>query len=197
MSTPGERTETRNWRYVVLLGGILTAFVASGLGIWLLGDHGDGDKTPITPPAAYETLIPPIDVPGMVGATLSPPVRDGALEFTVAGSRCGVIRLGEREAKGEFCTVRVLVHNIGDTARRLPVAAQHGQGSDNVRYASDPALIDAGVAAGGRENPWQAEIRPGETRLGMLIFEVPRGVKLVSVELHESPTSPGAKVTLN
>ncbi|WP_412541474.1 DUF4352 domain-containing protein [Longispora sp. K20-0274] len=200
MSTPGERTETRNWRYVVLLCGILTAFVASGLAIWLGGGIGDGtDDSPITPPAAYETEIPTSFLfgPGQPPGTPLPPVRDGALEFTVAPGRCGVVRIGQVEAKGEYCTVRVAIRNTGDTSRKLPLAAQFSVASDNVRYPMDAAALAAGAAENGRDNPWTADIKPGETRPGMLVFDVPRRSKLISLELHESPTSPGAKVTLN
>ncbi|MGY0234832.1 DUF4352 domain-containing protein [Longispora urticae] len=201
MSTPGERTETRNWRYVVLLCGILTAFVASGLGIWVLGGPGDSDDTsPITPPASYETenagflFGPP---PGGPPTTMLPPVRDGALEFAVAPGRCGIVRIGGIEAKGEFCAVRLQVRNNGDVKRRLVLTDQSALGSDGVRYTVDPAVVAAGAAENGRDNPWTADIAPGEVRFGVFLFDVGRRTKLVSLELHESPSSPGAKVTLN
>jgi hypothetical protein len=130
-----------------------------------------------------------------VDAKVGEPARDGTLAFTVTGVRCGVARLGEgalREtAEGELCLIDVAVVNVGRDARTFAGAAQRAFDTGSRDFPYDAA---AQTPAGG--DRLLREIRPGDRAAGPLVFDVPKGARLASVVLRETPFSAGVRVTL-
>lgn len=111
--------------------------------------------------------------------------------------QCGVGQVGNellnRKAQGQYCLVTVKVKNVGNEARTLAASNQHAYNAAGQKYDADSTasiyLDDAGRAL-------YEDINPGNSVDGTLVFDVPRDVKLVRLELHDSPLSGGVTVTL-
>jgi hypothetical protein len=147
-------------------------------------------KQPVA--AAEPTKKAPPPPPG-----LGDKVRDGKFEFVVSKVDCAHRSVGpehlQRTAKGKFCLVRLSVRNIADGARYFLGHAQKAYDAEGTAYGDD-AL--AGVYANRDTQTFLEKLDPGERVSGNLVFDVPRPVKLVRLELHDSPLSRGAKVAL-
>lgn len=126
------------------------------------------------------------------------PVRDGRFEFVVQKVACGQDSVGqgglEQTAQGQYCLVTLSVKNIGDRSQTLADSAQKGIGSNGAEYSTDGL---AGIYANGTENQtWLTDINPGNQVTGVIVFDLPKGVELVKLELHDSTFSQGVEVRL-
>ena len=125
-------------------------------------------------------------------------VRDGRLEFVVRSVQCGVGQIGpdyaDARAQGQFCLISLTVKNVGDRPHTMPDGAQKGYGTNGAQYGTNSA---AGLYANVSGNPvWITEINPGNAVTGTIVYDLPRGVELAQLELHDSLTSAGVKVDL-
>lgn len=123
--------------------------------------------------------------------------RDGKFAFTVTKIKKGVHRVGDQyfgqTAQGQFVLVSVTVRNIGDEARTFHNSSQKLTDSQGRDFDADGR---ATVAMGEQSNAFLTDINPGNGVKGVLIFDVPRGVRLKSLELHDSPFSGGVTIPL-
>lgn len=131
---------------------------------------------------------------GKIGTT----VRDGTFEFVVRSVQCGVGQIGPdyagERAQGQFCLVSLTVKNIGDQAQTMTDDVQSGYGSDGAQYGTNPT---AGIYANEPNNQvWPAEIDPGGEVTGTIVYDLPHGVELAQLELHDSPASAGVMIDL-
>jgi hypothetical protein len=155
------------------------------------GTSGDAGADSPEQPAPVEP--PPADaLPG-----LGEPVTDGEFTFTVdsverIGSTVGDEWVNET-AQGEFVLIRVTVTNTGDEPRDL-------NAWDQDLYDDQGRLFEARsgwflVEGGG--NSLFRTVNPGNTVVGApLLYDVPPGVELDHVELHDTWYSRGASVAL-
>jgi hypothetical protein len=71
------------------------------------------------------------------------PVRDGTFQFTVHSTTCGSRTVGSspftQHAKGEFCTVKLDVRNVGDRQQRLDASSQKAVSSGGQMFTPQPA----------------------------------------------------------
>lgn len=131
------------------------------------------------------------------GAKLGTAVRDGKFEFTVTKVTCGIKQVGSgvvsKKAQGQYCKIAVTVSNIGSEAQMFASSSQYAYNAAGVKYDADGAaeiyLADAGAA-------FLNNINPGNRVAGTLVFDIPVGQKLASLELHDSPFSDGVTVNL-
>ncbi len=125
------------------------------------------------------------------------PVRDGKFEFVVKNVKCGVRSLGDefvgRKAQGQFCLVTLTVQNIGDESQTFSDSDQRGHDSKGREYTPDS---EAGLYANENTDVWLNEINPGNKITGILVFDIPDGTKLTTLELHDSAFSGGVEVAL-
>lgn len=125
------------------------------------------------------------------------PARDGKFEFTVSGVTCGQTRVGNEyfgeDAQGEFCMVNMTIKNIGNESQSLFADNQYAYDATNKRYSADSG---ASIYASSNGSTWYDQINPGNSVSGAVIFDVPKGTKLVTAELHDSALSGGVKVNL-
>lgn len=123
--------------------------------------------------------------------------RDGKFAFTVTKIKKGVRRVGNeyvgRTAQGQFVLVYVTVVNIGDEARTFDSSSQKLTDADGRQFDAD---TEATITMGDESKAFLEDINPGNRVHGILVFDVPAGVKLKSLELHDSPFSGGVKVPL-
>ncbi|WP_232050293.1 DUF4352 domain-containing protein [Actinoplanes sp. OR16] len=124
-------------------------------------------------------------------------VRDGKFEFTVSKMKCGVDSVGSdllgQKAQGEYCLIDIKVKNIGKEAQTFIDSAQKAFDAEEVEYSVDSS---AAIYANGESQLLLNEINPGNSAKGKLIFDVPSGTKLTSLELHDSLFSGGVTVKL-
>jgi len=156
-----------------------------------------------------------VDTRPRVGAV----VRDGALSFVVGQVRCHVAAVGPsdspvRPEHGQFCQVELTIRDVGAGPVVFEAAAQRATGSGGAFYlpipeadlavngASDaiaPHDLSGDPVAGDSEAPTPAAdppLQPGESRHVALVYDVPHGVSLSTIELHTSSYTQGVTVTL-
>jgi hypothetical protein len=125
------------------------------------------------------------------------PVRDGQFEFTVATLGCGhadlVNGILRAQAQGQFCVVEMSVLNIGDEPRHFADGLQKAYGPDGDQYAAD---THAGVVANGSGAAVWNVINPGNSVQAKVVFDIPGGATITTVELHDSALSGGVRVTV-
>ncbi|SCF16333.1 protein of unknown function (DUF4352) [Micromonospora viridifaciens] len=174
-------------RKTTTLALIATGLVALGCGAGST-DEGTGSKA---------------DAGGAKGddkpktAKIGQPARDGKFEFTVKSSKCGVAKIGNdmlgAKAQGQFCLVTVNVKNIGKEPQTLSDANQKAYAADGTEYSTDSG---AAIYANKDQQTLFNEINPGNEVTGVLVFDIPKKVKLAKLELHDSVFSGGVEVSL-
>ena len=130
-------------------------------------------------------------------AAVGQAVRDGKFEFTVQKLKCGVVKVGDSflsdKAQGQFCLVTVKVTNIGKQAQTFDDSDQKAYGSNNAQFSTDSA---AGLDVNENDETFLDDINPGNSVVGVLVFDIPKTAKLAKLELHDSPFSDGVLVTV-
>ncbi|BCL12393.1 hypothetical protein GCM10017556_01320 [Micromonospora sagamiensis] len=130
-------------------------------------------------------------------AKVGQPARDGKFEFTVKSSKCGVAKIGTdllgQKAQGQFCLITVNVKNIGKEAQMFDGSSQKAYAADGTEYSADSG---AAMYANKNAETFLNDINPGNQVTGVVVFDIPKNVKLTKLELHDSPFSGGVDVTL-
>lgn len=137
------------------------------------------------------------EVVSTTGGQIGRPVRDGRFVFTVTALRCGVGRVGDEyvnvEPKGTFCLLDLTVKNGGTTAELFDSTSQKGYDANGAEFSTD---LQAEVFVNNEARNLMDEIPPGSQVKGSLVFDVPEGSRLTTVVLHQSFSSPGARISL-
>ncbi|WBB76627.1 DUF4352 domain-containing protein [Micromonospora sp. WMMD1128] len=130
-------------------------------------------------------------------ATIGKPARDGKFEFTVKSARCGVAKVGSSmlgaKAQGQFCLVTVNVKNIGKESQMFDGSSQKAYAANGTEYSADGT---AALYANQDAETFLNDINPGNQVTGVVVFDIPKNVKLARLELHDSPFSGGVTVSL-
>lgn len=132
---------------------------------------------------------------GATAANIGTPVRDGKFEFTVATIDPGVSTIGTdpltATAQGQFVLVHLTVRNIGDQQQLLDQSAQQMIDQRGRQLSSAPGdafLVDP--------QNFLAEINPGNSVDGVLVFDIPTDSVPTKLVLHDSVFSNGVTVPL-
>jgi hypothetical protein len=122
-------------------------------------------------------------------------VRDGSFAFVVTYAKPPLKTVKDRSgavqiAEGQFVIVGVDVTNIGYEPRTLSATDQFVANLQGQRFATSSATSSLkGIP--------QEKLNPGHTATGVpLLFDLPFGAAVTSIELHDSLSSPGVKVKL-
>ncbi|MFI0348918.1 DUF4352 domain-containing protein [Actinomadura sp. 9N407] len=183
--------------------GAATLFVMVGACGVIVGASGQTGSSTITT-ATSPTASPLTAAPGKtrtpkkkVTNGIGKPYRDGKFSFTVTRVKKGVKRVGGQyfgeEAQGQFVFVYVTVKNIGDDSRTFMSANQTLYDTGGRKFEADG---EATFVMAEESKAFIEDINPGNSVKGILIFDVPKGVKLKSVKLHDSMFSGGVIVPL-
>jgi hypothetical protein len=166
--------------------------------------------TPAPTTAAPTTAAPTTAAPTTAAPTTAAPttparpksqmgvhVRDGKFEFTATKEHCGVKVVGSsgltQRAQGQYCIVTIKVTNIGDVPQTLFADNQVGFDAKGRKFNPDTtAMIYAD-----NSDVWMSDINPGNTVTGQLIYDVPTGVTLMKLEVHDSMYSGGYTIILH
>ena len=139
----------------------------------------------------------PKPAPAPAAPGLNDPVRDGMFQFTVTDVSCGhrVVQAGlfERTAQGQYCLVTLTVANVGSQGRGFAEDFQKAIDRDQASYTPDVA---AGLIVNGNASAVFSTVHPGAMVSGTMVFDIPRGGSIAKLELHDSPFSNGATITL-
>lgn len=149
----------------------------------------------VKPTAKAPAVKPPAAKPAAprVGST----VRDGKFAFTVRSVRCGIATVGTnpyltKKAQGQFCAVALTVANIGKEPQSMFADNQYAFDSKQRKFSAD---TEASIYDDSSQVLWE-EVNPGNSVKGTVYFDVPKGTKLATLELHDSMFSGGAKVAV-
>ncbi|MFJ8582241.1 DUF4352 domain-containing protein [Micromonospora sp. NPDC093277] len=130
-------------------------------------------------------------------AKIGQPARDGKFEFTVKSSKCSVAKVGSdllgAQAQGQFCLVTINVKNIGKESQMFDGSSQKAYAADGTEYSADG---NAALYANKNAETFLNDINPGNQVTGVVVFDIPKKVKLAKLELHDSPFSGGVTVSL-
>lgn len=153
---------------------------------------GQAPAAPDAPEDAPEDAEPAAPAAAKVGQK----VRDGQFEFTVTKVRTGVATVGDRylneRAQGQYVLVDITVTNIGDQAQLLSDSSQKLSDDRGRQFSTDTT-----AAIYLKDNKvFLNEINPGNSLKGTLVFDMPKGAKPVTLELHDSPFSDGVSVSI-
>jgi hypothetical protein len=180
---PGNRSSHVGlWLTVLLLVLGAAAIAAIALNPGTSGDLGSGSSgtsTPTTPgtPTPTERVY-----------------RDGSLEFTIKDVRCAVTEIGttiEKHPDGQYCLVKVSVHNAGNTARGLVANQQFmydQNGGKHEAYSSSRWYFPL-------EQLWNS-VEPGGEVSGTLVFDIPSVAHPSRLELHDGLLGNGVTIQL-
>jgi len=131
-------------------------------------------------------------------AKIGEAANDGKFSFTVNSFKCGESSVGDqylnKTAQGQYCRMNVSVKNIGNQAQTLDTSSQYIYDATGKKFSSDSTATI--YAAPSSNSPWYAEVNPGNTITGDIIFDVPKDTTPVTAELHDSALSGGVKVSL-
>jgi hypothetical protein len=193
----------KKWPWIA--GGAVALVLIGCIGALGAGDTGDtgaaDDVAEATDQAAEQPEVPKTEKktakPEDKAPGLNQPARDGKFEFTVTKVKCGVAKVGSsllnEKAQGQFCLIDVRVKNIGKEAQYFADSEQKAFDAEKVEYSVDSA---AAIYANDEQQVLFEEINPGNTVKGKLVFDIPKGTALTSLELHDSAFSGGVTVSL-
>jgi len=124
-------------------------------------------------------------------------VSDGNFEFTVKSAKCGIGQVGDstlgKKAQGQYCEIAVTVTNIGNEAATMFTDNQTVFDDKGRKFSPDSGAM---IYLPEENSPWLTDINPGNTLKGILLFDVPEGITLDHIELHDSMYSDGVSVSL-
>ncbi len=133
--------------------------------------------------------------PPRSGSQLGTPVRDGNLEFVVSSLRCGVPQVGsglvKRTAGGQYCLANVRATNVKDDARTLYEPFQKLVDSAGHKHSADLTMRVVF-----RDQTIWDKIEPGQQVRGTMVFDIPKNVSAVALELHDGIASGGVTVRI-
>ena len=98
-----------------------------------------------------------------------------------------------KTAQGQYCLMDVTVKNIGDKQQYFSESDQHLLNSAGQQYSPDTT---ATLTNSNNTDALLAQINPGNTAQGVLVFDIPKDQTPESAELHDISFSGGVKVTL-
>jgi len=151
----------------------------------------DADQEAATDAGQEADQAPASDI-----AIVGDAVRDGNFEIIVDNVQTGVTSVGGEfgeTAQGEFTILTMTVTNIGDEPQTFMDDAQKGTDSQGREISADTA---AGLYANEDGQGFYEEINPGNTITVNVVYDLPKGETLQTVELHDSLFSGGVTVSL-
>ncbi|GAA4929565.1 DUF4352 domain-containing protein [Streptomonospora halophila] len=167
--------------FVLLVGGCMAVIVAA--------PGGDAVEPKTPPQADGGTGAEPTEGGSSGGddepAALGDAVESGAFSFTVTDVQTGVMEVTDESGfltetpDGQYVVVSVTVQNVGDEAGYFDSGSQTLVDVEGKEYSTDTAA----EITGGAES-FLNEINPGNTVDGELVFDVPQGVQLDTLELR-------------
>jgi Domain of unknown function (DUF4352) len=190
---------------LIAIGVIVGLFLLLGACAALLSAGSSKSASPTTaastpdstqaPPPAEKTQAPPPAKKKVVNG-IGREYRDGKFAFTITRIKKGVHRVGDQytgqTAQGQYVLVYVTVRNIGTEASTFDNSSQKLTDVQGRNFDSDTVATISMADA----NAFLKDINPGNGVNGILVYDVPQGTRLKSIDLHDSMFSGGVTVPL-
>jgi hypothetical protein len=180
---PPPKKKSKAGKVLGIIVAVIVVLCGGGILIAALSSGGGGKSGSSGSPAVH--------------AALNQPARDGKFEFTVSSVKCGVAKVGDeflnKTAQGQFCEATMTVKNIGTEPQTFDGSNQKAKAADGTEYANDS---EAELYANTATKTFLDQINPGNAVKGVVIFDIPKGAKIATLELHDSIFSGGVIVTV-
>jgi hypothetical protein len=171
------------------------------VGILVLANNTQTSSTGGAARPATSGIAGPVDADpspaAPAAAGIGTEVRDGKFAFVVTDVETGVQKLGREPfvstPQGSYVLVRLRVTNVGDEAQMFSGSSQKLRDAQGREFEADSG---AAVLSVPDSESFLNTINPGNSVDGTLVFDVPKGLAPTAIELHDSPFSGGATVTL-
>jgi len=177
---------------------LIGAAVLAGLivlGTTLKGGGQSDTQASLTDTPEHATQTHKAKKPQVPG--LGDVVKDGKFAFKVTKVEKGLSQVGEgftvSKAQGQYVLIHLTVKNIGDEAQLFSDSAQKLIDAKGRTFDADSGAAALGLKD---SNAFLNNINPGNSVNGILLFDVPKDVRLKAVELHDSLFSDGVTVSL-
>lgn len=173
---------------------VLTAILGLILVIIIVSAASGGDKTKTNGSNSSKT-----ETQAATAAKVGEAARDGQFEFVVKSVTCGKASVTDasgyitKTAQGQYCLMDVTVKNIGDKQQYFSEGDQKLLNAGGQQYSPDSS---ATLTNSNNSDALLAQINPGNTVEGTLVFDIPKDQTPVTAELHDSSFSNGVKVSL-
>ena len=172
--------------------GTVTTTDGAGAGTTSSTSAASSTSRPSKPKTVKPSTSKAAAVPG-IGST----VKDGKFTFVVTKVVPGKTKVGDqylnKKSQGQFVLVYVTVTNHGDEAQSFFGDNQVVYDAQGRKFSADS---EAAIYLGDASKSLYEEINPGNSVKGIVVFDVPKGVKLTKIELHDSAFSGGVDVKL-
>lgn len=161
--------------FILVIGGCMAAIVSSDSD----GDGGSSSSDGGGDGGSSEGG-------GSETAAIGDTVESGAFAFTVTNVETGVTEISDDSGMltetpdGQYVVVDVTVENIGDESGIFDSSSQKLIDADGKEYSTDTAAEMTGST-----DSFVNEINPGNSVDGQLIFDVPEGVEIDTLELQD------------
>lgn len=205
---PGPAPKKRNWfaRHKILTGlfglvAIIVIATAATAGGGSSDPQSSAAASPATAPAsspaptthAAKSTAPKATAkakttrqaapkPAAKGPGIGTPVKSGNLQFTVTKVVRDQKQVGAdflaQQAQGSYTLVHVSVRNVGNDSETLIDSDQKIKDSDNKTYSPDSGA----ELAMDNDDVWLAQINPGNAVDGVLVYDMPAGVKATAID---------------
>jgi hypothetical protein len=179
------------WALVSIVVGAVFLVCAGCAGLAMIPGAG-----PVAVPVSTSASPEPSTTSTLVRTTQEPekptpanrigqPVRAGDFQYTVHKVKCGISKVGDKflnaRAQGSFCRVDLTVKNVTRSAHTF-----HADGLVKARDSTGREFSPSGEANiyGNKDGAgFLDEINPGNQVRSFVYFDVPKGAKLVRLEL--------------
>lgn len=184
-------TEKKNW---FKKHKILTAILIVVL-IVIAASAAGGNKTKTSSSGSTAKT----NNPTATVAKLNEAARDGQFEFVLKSVTCGKPSVTDtsgyvsKTAQGQYCLVDLTVKNIGNRQQYFSESDQKLLNSAGLQYSPDST---ATLYNSNNSDAFLAQINPGNSVEGVLVFDIPKDQTPVTAELHDSAFSGGVKINL-
>ncbi|WP_446665047.1 DUF4352 domain-containing protein [Flexivirga sp. B27] len=200
---PAPAPKKRNWfaRHKVLTG-LLGVFAVIVIGSAATAGAGGSDPQSSAAPTAGETAADTAAGSGQPAATkaaakktaekknaapgIGTPVKSGDLQFTVTKVVRDRTTVGQQylteKAQGRYTLVYVTVRNVGNDSELLLDSEQKIKDADNKTYSPDTTA----ELSMKNNDVFLEEINPGNAVDGVLVYDMPVGVKATAIDFNGS-----------